>query len=108
MMARVGKAPVIRQTATGRMASFSVATDHRSANEYVTDWHDVVAFDRMADAAEKVCQKGALVLIEGSLNYNEWTGQDGVKRKSTQIYANTVRLAAPPKDLPGDMPDLSM
>ena len=88
--------PESRNTPSGQtVASFSVATnliwkDQSGQQQKKVEFHNVVAWRRLAEICNQYLQKGSKVYIEGRLQTNEWTGQDGVKRFRTEIIAENM------------------
>lgn len=83
-------------------ANFSLATTKKwtiketGESKESTQWHNVGCFGKLADLATKYLQKGSKVLVVGSINYREYTNENGVKMKSTSIEANDfVFLSSP-------------
>lgn len=96
LIGNIGNAPEIRTTESGKkMAKFSIATNetYRSANgEKVTDtqWHNIIAWGKIAEIAEKLLAKGSEVAIEGKLMNNVFTDKNGNKRYFTQVQASQL------------------
>lgn len=95
--------PEIRNTANGKnVASFSVATslvwkDQSGQKQEKTEFHNIVAWARLAEIIGQYLKKGSKVYIEGRLQTRDWTGQDGVKRYRTEIVAeNMIMLSSNP------------
>ena len=88
--------PEIRNTASGQMvASFSVATnliwtDQSGQQQKKAEFHNIIAWRRLAEICSKYLKKGSKVYIEGRLQTTDWTGQDGVKRYRTEIVAENM------------------
>lgn len=77
------------------VASFGLATnrswktdDGKQHDE--TEFHSIVAWNKLADICEQFLKKGSKVYVEGRLSTREWTGQDGQKRQRTEIVADDV------------------
>ncbi len=90
--------PEVRTTATGQqVASFGVATNRvwynqaRERNQE-TEFHNVVAWGKLAEIAGQYLTKGKMVLIEGRLKTRSWQAQDGSKRIRTEIIAEAMQL----------------
>ena len=66
---------------------------------------DLVAFNGLAKVCHQYLAKGSRILVEGQLDVQEWTGQDGVKRWTPKLIADQVEFLdpAPSKD-GGDEP----
>ena len=57
-----------------------------------TQWHNLVAFGKVADIAEKFLDKGTEVALEGKLVNRNYTDKDGVKRYVTEIHVSELLL----------------
>ncbi|MBD3359725.1 MAG: single-stranded DNA-binding protein [Candidatus Buchananbacteria bacterium] len=94
--------PEVRSTPQGTsVASFTVATnlvwkDQSGQKQEKVEYHDVVAWRKLADIVGQYLKKGSKVYIEGRLQTRDWTGQDGVKKYRTEIIAeNMIMLDRP-------------
>jgi single-strand DNA-binding protein len=96
LIGNLGKDPELRTTPQGTsLARFSVATttvwkDSSGAKQEKTEWHDVVAWERLAQICGEYLHKGKQVYVEGSLQTRTWEDQNGQKRYKTEIKANNV------------------
>jgi len=130
LMGRLTKDPEMRYTPSGQpVTSFSIATNRYSSGadgerKEFTDYHNIVAWNigkrNLAQQVADYLRKGSLVYVEGRLQTRSWEGQDGQKRRATEVVANDVQFleprgagvgaavsASPVDDLPGmaeDMP----
>jgi len=88
--------PELRNTPSGQsVTSFSVATnlvwtDQSGQQQKKTEFHNVIAWRKLAEICAKYLHKGSKVYIEGRLQTTDWTGQDGVKRYRTEIVADNM------------------
>jgi len=88
--------PEMRNTPSGQnVASFSVATnlvwtDQSGQQQKKTEFHNIIAWRKLADICAKYLHKGSKVFLEGRLQTTDWTGQDGVKRYRTEIVAENM------------------
>ena len=88
--------PEVRTTPTGlTVASFSVATnliwtDQAGQRQEKVEFHNVVAWRRLAEICGQYLRKGSKVYMEGRLQTRDWVGQDGVKRYRTEIVADNM------------------
>lgn len=84
------------------VTTFGLATDKFSKGEKSADFHNIVVWDsekrKMATNCAEYLAKGSQVYIEGRLQTREWEGQDGSKRRTTEIVANDVQFLTPKKD----------
>lgn len=101
LIGHLGKDPEIRYTKSGQaVASFSIATDDsfkdaQGNRQERTEWHNVVAFGKLADFAQNYLKKGRLVYVEGRLRTSDWTDKENVKHFKTEINANNIRFVGP-------------
>ncbi|MDP3985415.1 MAG: single-stranded DNA-binding protein [bacterium] len=89
--------PEVRTTPNGQqVASFGVATSRQWTNQQTgqkqeqTEFHNVVAWGKLADICGQFLGKGRKVYVEGRLQTREWEGQDGAKRQRTEIVAEQM------------------
>ncbi|MCX6740167.1 MAG: single-stranded DNA-binding protein [Candidatus Parcubacteria bacterium] len=88
--------PEVKSTPNGAsVASFSVATnfiwtDTSGQKQEKAEYHNIVAWRKLADIIGQYLKKGSKVYIEGRLQTRDWTGQDGVKRYRTEIVADNM------------------
>lgn len=94
--------PELRTTPSGvQVASFGVATnfmwnDQNGQKQERVEFHNVVAWRRLAEICGQYLKKGSKVYIEGRLQTRDWVGQDNVKRYTTEIVAeNMIMLDRP-------------
>lgn len=98
LIGRLGAQPAIHTTETGKKyARFSVATSeiYRTAKgEKVTDtqWHNLVAWGKVAELAEKYLNKGNEIVVEGKLINRNYVDKDGNKKYITEVQVNEVLL----------------
>ncbi len=94
--------PEIRKTPSGQsVANFSIATnrvykDAAGERKEQADYHNVVAWGRLAEICGQYLTKGKKVYIDGRIQTRDWEGQDGQKKYRTEIVAeNMIMLGAP-------------
>ena len=98
LIGNLGNNPEIRTTESGKkMAKFSVATNetYRTAKGdkvVETQWHNLIAWGKVADIAEQFLSKGSEVAIEGKLINRNYTDKDGNKHYVTEIQVNEVLM----------------
>jgi single-strand DNA-binding protein len=91
LIGNLGRDPELKVTPSGQaLARFSVATTETWKNpqgekQSKTEWHNIVVWGKQAETAEKFLRKGRQVLIEGRIQYREYTDQAGVKKTATEI-----------------------
>src|SRR5947209_17801860 len=108
LIGRLDKDPELKSTASGLpFCRFSMATDDVwndkafGERQERTEWHNIVAWDRLAEICNQYLTKGRLVYIEGSLQTREWDDQEGNKRKTTEIRARDMVLLGSPAENAG-------
>jgi single-strand DNA-binding protein len=102
LIGRLTKDPEMRYTPSGTaVTNFSIATNRWSSGpdgerKEFTDYHNIVAYNagkrNLAEIVAQYTRKGALVYIEGRIQTRSWEGQDGQKRRTTEIIANDVQF----------------
>jgi single-strand DNA-binding protein len=98
LIGNLGNAPEIKVLDSGKkLARMSLATNETYKNakgEKITEtqWHNVIAWDKAAEIAEKYFTKGLEVLIEGKLVNRSYTDKDGIKRYATEVQANELLI----------------
>jgi|ERR671935_311756 single-strand DNA-binding protein len=102
LIGRLTKDPEMRYTPSGTaVTNFSIATNRWSSGpdgerKEFTDYHNIVAYNagkrNLAEIVAQYTRKGALVFIEGRIQTRSWEGQDGQKRRTTEIIANDVQF----------------
>ena len=69
----LGQDPAERDTATGSMVTFSVATNSISRGEKTVIWHNIVTFGKTAEICSSLLTKGSKVFLQGRLDVNKFT-----------------------------------
>jgi single-strand DNA-binding protein len=80
-----------------RIATNSVWRDAEGNRQEHAEFHSVVAFGKLAEICASYCVKGRRVYIEGRLRTREYDGTDGLRRHSTEIVAETMKLLDRPQ-----------
>lgn len=98
LIGNLGKDPEVRYTSDGTpVANFSLATsenwtDKSGSRQEHTEWHAIVAWNRLADLCSKYLSKGRQVFIEGRVRTREWNDREGNKRRTTEVVATQIVL----------------
>src|SRR3989338_10152844 len=91
IIGNVVRDPEIRQIPSGQsVASFSIATnrmwtDKTGQKQQKAEFHNIVAWGKLAEICQKYLNKGKLAMVEGRIETRSWEGQDGVKKYKTEI-----------------------
>lgn len=93
LMGRLTRDPEVRY-ATNNMAvaKFSLAVDRRTQDNK-TDFFNCTAFGKTAEGIEKYVHKGVKIIVQGSVNINEYMDKDNNKKYATEIVVNTWEFA---------------
>jgi single-strand DNA-binding protein len=75
-----------------RLAMNAVWRDANGERQEATEYHSIVLFDRLAEVAQQYCVKGRGVYLEGRLRTRDFVDSDGVRRFSTDVIADTIKL----------------
>jgi single-strand DNA-binding protein len=98
IVGRLTRDPEVKTTPNGHnVATFSLATNRfwnnqQGQRQEFTEYHNIVAWGKLADIAGQYLKKGGLLMIEGRLQTRNWEGQDGVKRYRTEIVAESMQM----------------
>lgn len=103
LIGRLGRDPELKYTAGGSAyCRFSIATDdswtdrNTGERQERTEWHSVVAWEKLAEICGQYLTKGRQVYIEGSIQSRQWEDQDGNKRTSFDIRARDMVMLGGP------------
>lgn len=99
LIGNLGSDPEIKHTAGGNaVANISVATSEHWKDKQTgqrmekTEWHRVVAFNRLAEIMGEYLTKGSKVYIEGKIQTRKWQDAQGNDRWTTEIVANDMKM----------------
>lgn len=99
LIGRVGKDPEVRFTQEGKaIANFSIATsenwkDKSGEKQEKTEWHNIVAFGKLAEIIGEYVKKGSLLYIEGKITTEKWQDKEtGKDRYTTKIIAEQMKM----------------
>lgn len=98
LIGRLGQDPDIKTLESGKkVAHFTMATNenYKSADGSKTEettWHNIVAWNGLAELASKYLKKGREVCIEGRISYRSYTDKNGVPKSVTEIVASDLVL----------------
>jgi len=99
LVGNVGQAPEVKYTPSGvPVAKLSLATNERFKDrndqwQDRTEWHSVVAWQRLAEVVGEYVRKGSKLYVEGKLQTSTWEDrQHGEKKYRTEIVARDIVL----------------
>ena len=98
LIGNLGSDPELRFTPSGvQVANFSLATteswtDKSGERQERAEWHRIVLWRRLAEVAGQYLKKGSKIYIEGKLQTRSWEDQNGQKRYTTEVVANSMEM----------------
>lgn len=95
LVGRLTRDPELRSLPSGKpVANFVIATNEfrGSAAGERTEYHNIVAWDRLAEICGKFLSKGQLVDVEGRLQTRQWDDDAGVRHWKTEVVANGLEM----------------
>lgn len=98
MIGNLGMNPEVKTLDSGKkMARFTIATNDTYKNqkgEKVTNtsWHNIVAWDKLADILGQYVEKGMEIALEGKLTTRSYIDKDGSKKYITEIIAQEMLM----------------
>ena len=87
-------------TSGKEMTRMRLATNHRWRDaggepHESSEFHNIVSFGKLAETCALYCLRGRRVYVEGRLRTREYEGTDGLRRVTTEIVAETMKLLQP-------------
>ena len=97
ILGNVGRDPEARQVGENTVVNFSVATSDRRFKDPATgkprtEWHNVVAWGKLAGIIAQYVTKGSMVYIEGRIQTRSWEDKEGNKRYTTEVVADQLEM----------------
>jgi len=119
LIGNVDRDPEIRESASGKFATFSLATTDRGYTKHDgtqvperTEWHNIVVGSAgLAGVVEQYVKKGTKLFIEGKIRTRKYTAKDNTERYVTEIYVDNFELlgsreqASAPAQAPAQAPN---
>lgn len=90
--------PELRYTPSGNaVCSFSIATNRgwttdSGEKKEETDFHRIVAWNKLAELCSQFLTKGRKVYVEGRLSTRQWQAQDGTQKTTTEVVIDDMIL----------------
>lgn len=99
LLGNLGRDPEVKYTPAGvPVAKFSLATNERYKDkggewQDKTEWHNIIAWQRLAEIVSEYVKKGSKIYIEGRLQTSSWDDKkSGEKKYRTEIVASDIVL----------------
>jgi len=96
LVGHIGNKPEGRYTPSGlSTASFSLATnetwvDSENKRQDHTEWHNIIAWNKLADFTTEYLHKGQLVYIEGKMQTRKYNDKENIQKKVTEIVSSII------------------
>ncbi|MBU2575788.1 single-stranded DNA-binding protein [Patescibacteria group bacterium] len=96
LIGRVTQDPEVRTTPSGiAVTSFGLATnlywnDQQGQRQEKVEFHNIVAWRKLAEICGQYLHKGSKVYLEGRLQTNSWDDQSGNKRYRTEVITDNM------------------
>lgn len=110
IIGNLGRDPELKYMTSGdAVCNFTIATkdtwkDRDGNQQEKTEWHNIVAFKRLAEICGEYLKKGSQVYIEGRIQTRSWEDKDGVKKYFTDIVADRMQMLGRRDEKPDSMP----
>jgi single-strand DNA-binding protein len=98
IVGRITRNPEVRTTPNGQsVASFGIATNRfwkgaDGQKQEKVEFHNIVAWGKLAEICNQYVTKGQLILIEGRIETRTWETPDGNKKNRTEIVAENMQM----------------
>lgn len=86
-----------RSVSAFRIATNRIWTDQDSGEKQEqAEFHNVVAFGKLADTCNQYLTKGQLILVEGRIQTRSWEDTHGTRKYRTEIIAENIQMGPRP------------
>ena len=100
----MGKNPEVRTLESGKkIAKLTLATTSfrkDQAGNKITEWHSIIAWEKLAELCEKYTKKGSELIVMGEITYRSYTDKDGVTKYFTEIIASDIEFCGKKESTP--------
>lgn len=96
IIGRLTRDPELRTTPQGtNVCSFAIATNFvynspTGGKQEQVEYHNIVAWRKLAEIASQYLKKGSRVYVEGRIQTRSWDAQDGTKKNRTEIVLENM------------------
>jgi single-strand DNA-binding protein len=103
LIGNLTRAPELKYTPAGAAyCTFGLATNREwkvdGENKQQTDYHNIVAWQKLGELCAQLLKKGTKVYVEGRIQNREWDGQDGQKVRRTEIVIEDMIILDSKRD----------
>ncbi|MBP7937564.1 MAG: single-stranded DNA-binding protein [Phycisphaerae bacterium] len=110
LIGRLGRDPEVRATQENvAFARFSLATDshwtdRNGDRQSRAEWHNVLAWGRLAEICGEYLRKGRLVFVEGRLQTRSWEDEAGQRHSRTEVVIHDLKILEPKQPVEAPQP----
>ena len=96
LVGHVGQDPDLNYTTSGHsIATFSLATnevwvDADKKKKEHTEWHNIVAWNKLADFVKQYVVKGQLLYLEGRIHSQTWVDKNNIRQNKKEIICDNI------------------
>ena len=112
IVGRLTRDPESRALPSGQaISNFGMATNRVWTNSETnekqeqTEFHNIVAFGKLAEICNQYLSKGSLTMIEGRIQTRNWKDQNGDTKYRTEIVAERMQMGPKGKQSPAEKTD---
>jgi single-strand DNA-binding protein len=103
LIGNLTRTPELKYTPSGvGYCTFGLATNREwkvdGENKQQTDYHNIVAWQKLGELCAQLLKKGTKVYVEGRIQNREWDGQDGQKVRRTEIVIEDMIILDSKRD----------
>lgn len=103
LIGNLTRSPELKYTPSGvAYCTFGLATNREwkvdGENKQQTDFHNIVAWQKLGELCAQLLKKGTKVYVEGRIQNREWDGQDGQKVRRTEIVIEDMIILDSKRD----------
>jgi len=103
LIGHVGVDPSVYEGGDHKVVNFTLATTDKYKDKgglvvESTQWHNLVAFNDLAEIIQKYVRKGSFLYVEGKLKYSKYTKDDGIERLSVKVELFQMQMLDKKKD----------
>jgi single-strand DNA-binding protein len=101
LLGNLTRDPELRYTENAKaVCTFGLATNRNWKTETgekreETEFHRIVAWDKLAETCDQYLRKGRKVYVEGRLQSHTYTGQDGVEKTGVEVVLEKLAILDP-------------
>lgn len=96
LLGRLANEPESKVINDGKhVTKFSLATSEKYKDKESVEYHRIVVWGQLAQLCAQYLAKGKMAFVQGKIQTRSWEDQQGQKKYSTEIIADTVRFLSP-------------